>query len=104
VFYDLLHELLKADRIWNSTSSMMHNLDDPYLEEGHEELQVNPYEDMYVCIMHALLLPLFTTTSTITVCVVVRPLAIAGRVCSSADTLLAYIHKAGLPLTAFQCF
>ena len=49
VFYDLLHELLKADRIWNSTSSMMYNLDDLNLEEGHEELQVSPYVCLYVC-------------------------------------------------------
>ena len=28
---------------------MMYNLDDLNLEEGHEELQVNPYVCMYVC-------------------------------------------------------
>jgi hypothetical protein len=27
----------------------MHNLDDLNLEEGHEELQVNPYVCNYVC-------------------------------------------------------
>lgn len=47
VFYDLLHELLKADKIWNSINSMTYNLDDPNLEEGNVELQVNPY-DVYM--------------------------------------------------------
>jgi len=28
---------------------MMYNLDDLNLEEGHEELQVNPYVYMWVC-------------------------------------------------------
>lgn len=47
MFYDLLHELLKADEIWNSINSMTYNLDDPNLEEGNVELQVNPY-DVYM--------------------------------------------------------
>ena len=47
VFYDLLHELLKADKIWNSIKSIMYNLDDPNFEEGFEELQVNPYVYIY---------------------------------------------------------
>ena len=55
VFYQLLHELLKADKIWNSINSALYNLDVPNLEEVHEELQVRMYVCMYLFIYLRLL-------------------------------------------------